>query len=77
MMLYCTVDLPSMPPFNDFFFSDGEDTSTDVTLLSKTWLRNQKELLDCVAIGGCVTNFLHREVSKGRAMGAYLKDYIP
>ena len=37
----------------------------DVALFSETWLRNHKELLDYVAIEGYVTEFRHREVTKG------------
>ena len=65
-----------MSTFNEFLLTT-KTYPMDVALLSETWLRNHKELLDHVAIEGYVTEFRHREVTKGGGVGAYIKDNIP
>jgi hypothetical protein len=52
-------------------------TMKTIVMTIKTWLRNHKELLDYVAIEGYVTEFRHREVTKGGGVGAYIIDNIP
>lgn len=48
----------------------------DVALLSESWLRNQKELLEYVTIEGYVTEFRNREAAKGGGVGAYIKENV-
>ena len=45
----------------------------DVALLSETWLRDQKELLDYVSIDRYATEFRHRVATKSGGVGAYIK----
>ena len=44
--------------------------------LSETWLRDQKELLDYLPIDGHATEFRHRVATKGRGVGAYIKENV-
>ena len=48
----------------------------DVALLSETWLRDQKELLDYVSIDGYATEFGHRVATKGGGVGGYIKENV-
>ena len=45
----------------------------DVALLSETWLRDQKELLDYVSIDRYATEFRHRVATKSGGVGTYIK----
>ena len=48
----------------------------DVALLSETWLRDQKELLDYESIDGYATEFGHRVATKGGGVGGYIKENV-
>ena len=48
----------------------------DVVLLTETWLRDQKELLNYVSIDGYATEFRHRVATKGGGVGAYIKENV-
>ena len=48
----------------------------DVALLSETWLRDQKELLDYVSIDGYATEFRHSVATKGGEVGADIKKNV-
>lgn len=47
-----------------------------VALLSETWLRDHKELLDYVSIDGYATEFCHRVATKGGEVGASMKENV-
>ena len=50
--------------FNEFLLT-MKTYAMDVALLSETWLRDKKELLDYVSIDGYATEFCHRVSTKG------------
>ena len=62
--------------FNEFLLT-MKTYPMDIALLSETWLRNQKELLDYVLIDGYQTEFRNREIARGGKVGAYIKESVP
>ena len=61
--------------FNEFLLTI-KTYPMDVALLSETWLRDQKELLDYVSIDGYATEFGHRVATKGGGVGGYIKENV-
>ena len=61
--------------FNEFLLT-MKTYPMDVALLSETWLRDQKELLDYVSTDGYATEFRHRVATKVGGVGAYIKENV-
>jgi len=61
--------------FNEFLLT-MKTCPMVVALLSETWLRDQKELLDYVSTDGHATEFHHRVATKGGGIGAYIKENV-
>ena len=62
--------------FNEFLLT-MKTYPMDIALLSETWLRNQKELLEYVSINGYQAEFRKREIARGGGVGAYIKEGVP
>ena len=59
--------------FDEFYVMINEN-QFDIVTLFKTWLRDNKHLLDYVEIAGYNFVYKNRERKRGGALGAYLKE---
>ena len=72
----CHLNTQSMScTFDEFQFMINQ-TNFDVITLSKTWLKNDKHLLEYVRLPGYEFAYRNRDEKRGGGVGTYIRDTI-
>ena len=72
----CHLNTQSMScTFDEFQFMINQ-TNFDVISLSKTWLKNDKHLLEYVRLPGYELAYRNRDEKRGGGVGTYIRDII-